>query len=144
MQSEQALEYFHHSYTMIPESGCWLWLGGCTNWGYGYLYIASKQVAAHRFSYKYYTGEIPVHLVIDHLCRVRCCVNPTHLRLVTTAENILCSISPPARNKQQISCKYGHHFDETNTYRRKGHRICRQCRNRMARERTQRRRREKC
>jgi hypothetical protein len=34
---------------------------------------------AHRVSYEHYVGPIPKGLEIDHLCRVRHCVNPAHL-----------------------------------------------------------------
>jgi hypothetical protein len=34
-------------------------------------------------------GPIPDGLQLDHLCRVRCCVNPNHLEPVTAKENTL-------------------------------------------------------
>jgi hypothetical protein len=44
---------------------------------------------AHRFAYELLVGPIPEDLELDHLCRVRHCVNPAHLEPVTHLENIL-------------------------------------------------------
>lgn len=45
-------------------------------------------VTAHRAAWVYATGEqIPDGMTIDHLCKVRTCVNPNHLRMLTNFEN---------------------------------------------------------
>ena len=44
-------------------------------------------VAAHRFAYEALVGPIPAGLQLDHLCRVKNCVNPAHLRPVTNKQN---------------------------------------------------------
>jgi hypothetical protein len=44
-------------------------------------------VLAHRWAYEHFIGPIPAGLEIDHLCRVRHCVNPAHLEPVTKSEN---------------------------------------------------------
>jgi hypothetical protein len=38
--------------------------------------------------YEALTGSIPADLQLDHLCRVRNCVNPAHLEPVTPRENV--------------------------------------------------------
>jgi len=43
---------------------------------------------AHRLAYERAKGSIPAGLQIDHLCRVRECVNPDHLEAVSQRENI--------------------------------------------------------
>jgi DNA-binding transcriptional ArsR family regulator len=71
-----------------PELGpCWLWTGS-HNGKYGKLSVDKRLMYAHRFAYEVHKGAIPDGHVIDHLCRVRLCVNPDHLEPVTNAENI--------------------------------------------------------
>lgn len=60
----------------VDRSGCWLWTLGRTSRGYGSLKIDGVAKVAHRESYEAFRGPIPPGLHIDHLCRVRHCVNP--------------------------------------------------------------------
>lgn len=73
----------------VTESGCWLWTGAVDFSGYGTAFYKRKQTRAHRASYEIHFGPIPNGLTIDHLCRVKCCVNPAHLEAVTLRENNL-------------------------------------------------------
>ena len=74
-------------------TGCWLWEGAVSSDGYGSISVSGKSAWAHRVSYTVFRGEIPTGLTIDHICRVRCCVNPAHLRVLTMRENTLCGVS---------------------------------------------------
>lgn len=49
--------------------------------------INGKTVALHRWMYEMCRGVIPDGMEIDHICRVRNCVNPDHLEPVTSSEN---------------------------------------------------------
>jgi hypothetical protein len=66
---------------------CWVWLNTLDPAGYGTMHRDHKMLRAHRVYYERAKGPIPDDLPLDHLCRVRPCVNPDHLEPVTVAEN---------------------------------------------------------
>lgn len=68
-------------------SVCVVWVGSTNSRGYGLVSVGGRIELAHRVAYEAAHGPIPVGAVIDHLCRVRNCVKPEHLEVVTTAEN---------------------------------------------------------
>ena len=70
-----------------PNSGCWLWFGASSSWGYGNVRLRGRYLRAHRVSWERANGPVPVGLVVMHKCDVRCCVNPDHLRLGTKRDN---------------------------------------------------------
>ena len=114
---------------MEPDSrtGCWLWFGTTTPTGYGQIGVRGKTRYAHRVMYEAHRGPIPDGLEIDHRCRVRHCVNPEHLELVTHRENQ--RRGAVARNAYVTFCPSGHEYDEANTYHLPdGRRNCRACR----------------
>ena len=77
--------------------GCWLWTGARTANGYGTMSAGGRYGAtllAHRLAYEWYRGAIPDGLQIDHLCRVRHCVNPWHLEAVTQEVNLKRGMAP--------------------------------------------------
>jgi hypothetical protein len=124
----------------VTESGCWLWLGCMNSQGYGNMTMPGrKKVGAHRVAYQAFIGPLSPDLTIDHLCRVRCCVNPAHLEAVTMHMNVMRGISLPALNALAVCCKYGHPLSGANLsirYRRMSNhslryrRVCRLCRQR--------------
>lgn len=63
---------------------CWLWIGAVQSSGYG----SFQGQLAHRFAHELLVGPIPDGHQVDHLCRVRLCVNPDHLEAVTAEENV--------------------------------------------------------
>ena len=80
-----------------------------------------------RVAYEMVVGPIPDGLQIDHLCRVRNCVNPDHLEPVTPRENTMRGYSIQAQNARKTHCIHGHPF-EGNTYARPdGNRECAVC-----------------
>ena len=76
---------------LCPERGrCWLWHGAITPNGYGQFISNTGERQAHRLAYLFVKGLLPPRpLELDHVCRVRSCVNPEHLEPVTRSENML-------------------------------------------------------
>lgn len=109
------------------SSACWLWRGTINTDGYGTFYYDRRVVKAHRYAYELLRDAIPPGLELDHLCRNRTCVNPTHLEPVTRRENILRGESPPARNARKTHCAQGHPLSGENLVLLDGRR-CRVCR----------------
>lgn len=99
---------FEAKYVPEPNSGCWLWVAGLGGNGYGVFWNGVNREVAHRFSYKLYKGPIPDDLELDHLCRMRCCVNPEHLEPVTSAINVLRGMGTGAIYARRTHCERGH------------------------------------
>jgi HNH endonuclease len=125
-----------------PMSGCWIWVGDRSQKGYARI-GRGRAPAVHRLIYRLMRGPIPDGLQLDHLCRVRACVNPNHLELVTRKENILRGIGPTANNARKTHCPRGHIYDDSNTYHSRGQRECRTCKLRGQRGRKRKRSRRK-
>lgn len=105
--------------------GCWNWKDYKNYGGYGRFWIKYKTFQAHRVSYEMVIGSIPVGLQIDHLCRNRMCVNPSHLEPVTQKENLRRGIN---HHRIKTHCIRGHEFTYENIYKRKdGGRSCKLC-----------------
>lgn len=84
------------------DSGCWLWQGAIgKKSGYGRIRVGSriddsvKTLQTHRLSYELHVGPIPEGLDLDHLCRVRHCLNPEHLEPVSRRVNAYRGDNPP-------------------------------------------------
>lgn len=107
--------------------GCWLWVGGISNKGYGVISVNGRGMGAHVFSYLIHGGQIPPGYALDHLCRTRSCVNPKHLEPVTLGENVLRGVSFTAENARKTHCPRGHAYSEGNTAIYGGSRVCREC-----------------
>lgn len=120
----------------VAESGCWEWTAWIKPAGYGYYNTNGSTNLAHRFAYATLVAAIPAHLMCDHLCRNRRCVNPNHIEPVTNRENALRGETINARNAAATHCPAGHPYDEANTYRHPyGDRRCRACGRESARRR---------
>lgn len=102
---------------------CWLWVAYRDPNGYGRVAMGDGPRLAHRVAYEALVGAVPDGLDLDHLCRVRNCVNPDHLEPVSHAENMR-----RGEFAQRDHCARGHEYTPENTkLNDKGHRYCRTC-----------------
>lgn len=70
---------------------CWLWTGFLNHDGYGR--VGKKRGVrtggrAHRIAWEMANGPVPRGMCVMHICDVRACVRPDHLRLGTHDENM--------------------------------------------------------
>lgn len=143
---ERLPERFWDKVYPCPMSGCWIWGGGLQSNKYSSFYPGTlvipglemsagrRNVCGHVVAYSVLIDPIPPGFHVDHLCRVKWCVNPGHLEAVPPRVNYLRGTSPWAVNARKKSCLRGHLFDVPNTYiDSKGDRVCRACKAAWAR-----------
>lgn len=82
------VERFELYLDTATRPGCWLWTGALDPSGYAVFNSDMSTKKAHRWAYQQWVGPLLPGMVLDHLCRVRHCVNPAHLEQVTHAENM--------------------------------------------------------
>jgi hypothetical protein len=119
--------------------GCWEWEGSKSTAGYGRLDLGNgKTTGAHRAAYLLLVGPIPDQLPLDHLCRNRACIRPSHLEPVTNRINVLRGVGITAKHAVQTHCRRGHPFGGGNLrqYRNKKgrRRLCMACRRQWFRD----------
>ena len=93
-----------------PHLGpCWLWMASDDGYGYGACWFEKRMTKAHIVTYRLLVGEVPSGLQLDHLCRVRRCVRPSHLEPVTSRENTLRG-DAGLHKKVVTHCTQGHEY----------------------------------
>lgn len=115
---------------------CIVWTGYAIPSGYGLIHWREKSWVVHRAMWTAINGAIPEgdEWTIDHLCRVKRCVNVKHMEVVTRTENSLRAgglAIAQGRNKQRnaMACRNGHERTASNTTINKhGIRQCLDCR----------------
>jgi hypothetical protein len=74
---------------IVPESGCWIWMGSVDKYGYGRMSskFGQSPLKTYRVSYELFVGEIPNGFLVRHKCDIPSCVNPYHLEIGTQKDN---------------------------------------------------------
>lgn len=123
----QPIERFHARYTVDPQTGCWNWSGIKQKWQYGVFVVDGKRWGAHRWALYHLDGPFDLSLDVMHTCDNPACVNPKHLRAVTTQENLL-DMGRKRRQWRQVSgwCLKGLH-DLSIPGSRTSQNACREC-----------------
>lgn len=70
------------------ENGCILWMGPVGNHGYGNFHYNKTLYLTHRAAYEIFKGPIPDGMMVCHTCDVKICINPEHLFLGTSFDNM--------------------------------------------------------
>jgi hypothetical protein len=104
-----------------PNTACWLWTGCLDRKGYGSVNGGrkGKSVLAHRFVFALANG--PFEGLLDHACDQKCCVNPGHLRIMSSGENTRRYYA------KQTHCANGHPLSGDNLYFENRLRKCKAC-----------------
>jgi hypothetical protein len=96
------------------SDGCWKWKHGLNYEGYGHFRVRRKTLSAHRYSYQKFVGPVPEGKELHHLCDHPWCVNPEHLKPVTSLEH--------ARTRDQSgNGKYVAAYHSAKTHCPRGH-----------------------
>jgi len=102
-----ALEVFKRRRVEQHPDECWPWLGAHREDGYGVIKFDGKMYKVHRLAYLLAHGELSADLTVDHLCRMKSCINPTHLEAVTQSVNALRYFDHIGR---KTHCPAGHEY----------------------------------
>jgi hypothetical protein len=77
------------SNTIRDDSGCLLYMGRLDEDGYARISCKGKNRIGSDAVYEMVYGPIPEGYEVDHICHVRHCVEPTHLRVLTHRQNVI-------------------------------------------------------
>lgn len=128
-------EVFAASFEQRGPNECWPWTGTLTQAGYGTISVGRFRATAQRAAVILQGQAIPEGYEVDHLCFNPPCVNPSHLEVVTSAEN-----KRRRRMGPKSHCRRGHPLTDDNieTERDGKVRRCAICRKKQkARQRAQ-------
>lgn len=75
----------------VDEDGCWI--STYSRGSHGYAQIGwqvdgkAHMVLAHRAAWVHVNGQMPMGMTLDHMCKTKPCVNPSHMRMLPNYEN---------------------------------------------------------
>lgn len=129
----------------LDGNGCWKWHGALDRDGYGIStpFGGHASRGVHRLVFAAVVGPIPTGHDVDHICWVRDCVNPSHLRTLPALENRGLQRRILIRHDQKIAahkyrnsaCRRGHSMSGPNLrITVDGYARCRACQARNSRD----------
>lgn len=108
---------------------CWVWTGALDDSKYGKFRLPDGSVSGvHIISWELANDrKVPTGWHVDHLCRVRQCLNPEHLEPVPASENTDRGTSFSAKNSRKTQCPRGHEYTDENIRWHNNRRECITC-----------------
>ena len=117
---------------------CIEWSGAKTTLGYGSIFVRDtsrhrnrRHLYAHRWAYEKFFGPIPAGMMVLHSCDNPPCINPLHLRVGVSSDNVSDMVTRGrAWPKKKTVCLHGHPLSGDNLVAsdlRIGIRRCRIC-----------------
>lgn len=125
-----------------PNEECWEFDGARDKDGYGFIRINGwNNRRAHRVTFAWANGYwrrnggdigLPEGMIVMHTCDNPPCVNPRHLKLGTTADNMAEKVRKNrTAGQRRTHCSKGHELTPENVFHplgKKSHRQCKICR----------------
>ena len=114
-RTEQQEKEVFFSKTKPLDNGCYMWTGSKNKKGYGYFSCLGERFA-HRASYAIHKGQIPPEYMVRHSCDNPWCVNPQHLSIGKSIDNVMDMVSKGrSANQRKTHCPHGHEYTCGNT-----------------------------
>lgn len=88
LKTQETLQERIERKSIRNDSGCLVWTGHVDTAGYPNIKWKNINYLVHRIYYKILVENIERHDTLDHICRNKLCIEPTHLEPVSRSENI--------------------------------------------------------
>ncbi len=89
----------------VDGNGCWIWQKSKTGAGYGQLKEGKKYWTTHVYAFSCENFVPAKGQVVRHVCHVRACCNPNHLKIGSYSDNYQDSVvkyTEAAKKKRKI------------------------------------------